>query len=436
MPARAVRTPTRPGIARRARAYVRGFTDLTSNARRLLIAATSLWVGIGIFGVLFNLYLIGLGYSVAFVGLLAALSTVGQAAVSLVLGRLLRGWPARTVMASATALATVTMAASAVFTAAFPLVALTLLQGAAIAAASIPSSPFIMEQAAVDRRAHLFSAYMASTNLGSMIGSLISGVIPAIGAVLPALDGNAVFQDRLGLLLGAGITAIGIGFLWRITSERAAPDDLAPGRRASSGGQVDEDETRGDVLAMMAATAFIALSLGAVYPLFNVYFATVHKASTATIGLLYAASGVLCTGGSLLGPLVARWGALPGLVAARAFTAPILLLFWIHPAVAIVFAAYIGRNILGQITGTLENTFTMERVPARMRAGVANWRTFSFNAGWTVGSLAAGAVVSRYGFDPVFLASACLTVAGTLTWYRRFAHQGFRPRFPIRGLDA
>src|SRR5206468_2393132 len=139
-----------------------------------------------------------------------------------------------------------------------------------------------------------------------------------------------------------------------------------------------------------------------------------------TIGVIYALSGVFATAASFVAPAVARWGALQGLVALRGLTAPIFLLFFIHPALPIVFAAFIGRNILGQITGTLENAFTMERVPARLRAATANWRQFAFNAGWTVASVAAGAVVSRYGFDPVFVASGVLTLVGVLTWYRRF----------------
>ena len=423
MPAPVANTPPHLGIAARAAAYARGFTGLSGDVRRLLAAAMSLWVGIGIFGVLFNLYLIALGYSVAFVGLLAALSTVGQAAVSLVLGPLLRGWPARTVMAAATALVATTMAASAIFTQAIPLVALVLLQGAGVAAATIPSSPFLMEQSRPAQRAHLFSSYTAATNLGSMAGSLISGLLPPLVGLV-ALRGQVVAQDRLGLLLGAALVLVGTLSLARIGSERVEPEEGTEVPSANAGAPEGEEQTRADLVAMMAATACIALSLGVVYPLLNVYFATVHHASTATIGLLYAASGVCCTLGSLLGPVAARRGALPGLVALRALTAPLLLLFWIHPALAVVCVAYIGRNVLGQITGTLENAFTMERVQPRFRGAVANWRTFAFNAGWTVGSLVAGAAVARYGFDPAFVASGALTVAGTLIWYRRFV----RPR--------
>jgi predicted MFS family arabinose efflux permease len=80
----------------------------------------------------------------------------------------------------------------------------------------------------------------------------------------------------------------------------------------------------------------------------------------------------------------------------------------------------------------LENTFSMERVPARQRGSVASWRTFSFNVGWTLGSVVAGVVVSRFGFDSVFVASALLTVASAFTWHRRFGRRRLLTRFPLR----
>lgn len=420
MPATAARRRTSPGITGRARAYLRSFAGATPNARRLLVATTCLWVGIGVFGVLFNLYLIALGYSVAFVGALAAVSTVGQASVSPVLGRLMRRRPARTVMLAASAASAATMALSAILIQAIPLVAITALLGAAIAAATIPASPFIMEQSTAAERARLFSAYSGASALGALIGSLISGVLPAISGALPLLRGQGLTQDRAGLLLGAAITAIGVWSLWRITDERVEDDTFVPPAGALDSGAGERDETRGDVLAMMAATAGIAVALGLVYPLFNVYFATVHHASTATIGLLYAISGAFCTAAVLFGPIAARLGTLQGLVIMRAFTAPLLLIFWAQPGLGLAFVAYIGRNILGQITGTLENTFAMEVVPRSLRGTVASWRAFSFNAGWTLGALIAGVVVARFGFSSMFVASALLTLAGSLTWYQRF----------------
>jgi MFS family permease len=398
---------------------LRTFTGLGANARHFLVGTVCLWVGIGIFGVLFNLYLVALGYEVTFVAILAATSTVGQAAVSLVLGPILRIWPARRVMLAATLGAACMMALSALFQAAALLVPVTALLGAAIAAAAIPASPFISTQVPMRRRAHLFSAYSAASTLGAMAGSLISGLLPALCAVLPMLGRQALSQDRTGLLLGAAITAVGVWSLWRITDATVDLDDEdhpALGHPDLSA----QDEARRNVLVMMAATALIAASLGLIYPLFNMYFATVHHASTASIGLLFAISGVFCTVAAFLAPVAARMGVPRGFVLMRALTAPVFLLFFFQPGFAVASVAYVIRNILGQITGTLENTFTMEVVPASVRAAAANWRTFAFNAAWTVASLLAGFVVARFGFPSVFVASAILTVAGCIVWYYGF----------------
>jgi predicted MFS family arabinose efflux permease len=88
--------------------------------------------------------------------------------------------------------------------------------------------------------------------------------------------------------------------------------------------------------------------------------------------------------------------------------------------VALAVVAYLGRNILGTMTGTLENSYSMEVMPPRLRATVASWRTFAFNVAWTGASVVAGVVIAHYGYERVFLSSGLLTAAGVATWYLRF----------------
>lgn len=409
----------------RLRAYLRVFAELSPNARRLLLATMCIWIAVGISGVIFNLYLLAVGHNVAFVGLLAAVTTVGQAAMSPAMGWLLRRYTARAVMAGGTAVLVLASVTSAVIVHAGVLVISSAIAGLAVSAATIPSSPYMMEHSTARQRSHLFAAYMASSNIGSMIGSLLSGVVPAIGALVPALHGNIVMMDRIALLVGAAIMSLGIWLFWSMRPEQPSADSAdRPGLPSPDSAPPDESETRRDVLAMMAATALIALALGAIYPFFNVYFSSRLHASTATIGFIYALSGVLCTCAAFAAPAIARWGTLNALSATRILSAPLFLLLWLHPGLALAAAAYIGRNILGTMTGTHENTFSMEVSPARLRGMVASWRTFAFNAGWTVSSLVAGLIVARYGFDVVFIASGVLTAAGVAVWRVRFARRG------------
>lgn len=414
------RAAGRRGVASAARAYVETFAHLKPNARRLLVANVCINVGVGLFGVLFNLYLVAIGYGLAFVGLVAAVNTVGQAAVAPVVGWGLRRFGARAVMTAGAGAMTLGLALSAITANAAILILASALSGAGLAIATIPAAPFMMEHASASERSHLFSAYFASNTVGSMIGSLLSGFVPAVAALLLAHQRAVVPGDRAGLLVGAAITAAGVWSFWRMGEETPAPDShdrpMAPlEERADS-----ESRLRRDVLVMLVATAVIALTMGAIMPFFNVYFAQRLHASTGTIGTIYALSGVVCTVAAFATPALGRWGRLHGFSAARTFTAPVFLLFALHPGVAVAAAAYIGRNSLGTISGALENTFAMEILPARLRGTVASWRAVAFNGGWTLGSLIAGIVVSRFGYDVIFITGGLLTVAGSAVYYARF----------------
>jgi len=407
-------------ILSRVGVYLRQFAALPADARRLLLGTVCIWIGIGVFGVLFNLYLVAIGQSIAFLGLLAAVSTAGQAGASPLIGWILRRYSPRQVMAVGAALMAATMILSALLTNGAALLAATLISGMAVSLATIPAYPLMMEQVTEEQRSHLFSAFMASSNLGSMIGSLLSGLVPALSSLLPALHGQVVGRDRIGLLAGGALSALCIWLFWSIRGDKAAEGSMDRPASPDAGYSADEDELRLDVLAMLGATGLIAVALGSIYPFFNVYFADSQHASTATIGSVFALSGVVCTVAAFAVPLVARAGVLRAFTLTRLLSAPMFLILSLHPGMALAVMAYLGRNILGTLTGTMENTFSMEVMPPRLRATVAGWRTFAFNVGWTGGSVAAGVAIAHYGYEPVFLSSFLLTVAGVATWYTRF----------------
>ena len=418
-------TRERQSVAQAVGVYLRTFAGLKPNARRLLLATLCINTGVGVFGVLFNLYLVALSYSLVFVGLVAAVSTVGQAGVAPFMGWTLRRYGARAVMAAGAAAMALTLGVAAVVTAGAALAAASALAGAAFSVATIPAAPYMMEHATAQERSHLFSAYFAAGTIGSMVGSLLSGAVPALAATLLGAHGQQVMADRLGLLSGAVVTGLGTWLFWSMRAEVPAADsaDRPVAFAEDDGG---EARTRGDVLVMLAATGAIALTMGATMPFFNVYFAARLHASTATIGGIYAASGVVCTLAAFLAPAAARRGRLPAFSMARLLTAPIFLFFWLHPVLALAATAYIARNALGTVSGALENTFAMEVLPARLRGIVASWRSFAFNAAWSLGSFVAGFVVAHYGYDVLFIVGAALTAGGAAGYFTRFAR-----RYPI-----
>jgi len=405
-------------------AYLRVFAELQPNARRLLLGTLCINVGIGVFGVLFNLYLVALGHTVSYVGLVAAATTVGQAAIALGVGLALRRVGERDILMAGAGAMALFSGLSALVTNEALIVVTAALSGAAFSTATIPALPYMMRHATARQRTHLFSAYFAASTIGSTIGSLLSGAVPAVVAALlhrrPGVDATAL-EDRVGLIVGALITAVGV--VWfRSMRHDVTPatdeDRPSPARRAEE--RRDERRLRRAVLVMLAATATIALSMGATMPFFNVYFAARLHASTGAIGTIFAVSGLVCAIVAFLAPVVGRWGRLRGFSAARVLTIPAFLLFWLHPGLALAAAAYIARNALGTTSGALENTYAMEILPTKLRGMVSGWRALAFNGGWSLGSLAAGVIVARLGYDAIFIGAAILTFAGSAVYYGYF----------------
>jgi len=409
------------GPVRATLAYLHVFVGLHPNARRMLLGNLCINVGLGVFGVLFNLYLVALHHSVGYVGLVAAATTTGQAAIAPLAGLALRRYSERAVLMAGAAIMALASGLSALVTNDVLLVVAAALSGVGFSTATIPALPYMMRYATIRQRTHLFSAYFASATIGTMIGSLLSGAVPTLTAGLIHAHGDTTaLYDRVGLLVGVLVTAIGV--VWFRSMRDSAPpldDEDYPTRTVTQAR--DEQRTRRAVLVMLLATVIIALSMGATMPFFNVYFATRLHAGTGTIGTIFAVSGLVCAVVAFLAPVFGRWGRLPGFNAARILTAPAFLLFWLHPGLGIATLAYIARNSFGTVSGALENTYSMEILPARLRGIVSGWRSLAYNGGWSVGSLAAGLIVARFGYDAIFLGAAVLTLVGSAVYYGYFA---------------
>jgi len=462
---RAGRAGGRPGRARAGAhavaAYFKTFATFGHGTRRLLWGTLCMNVGAGVFGVLFNLYLVALGYRLDFIGLVAAMSTVAQAASGPVIGWLLQRVSARTVMMAGSAALAVCWALSALVTSSAALAGATIGAGIGYAATTIPASPYMMEQATRRQRSHLFSAYFASATIGAMVGSILSGIVPALAGVLAVgatrgghgLDIAAlVAQDRLGMLVGAMFTALGVWYLAGM-SRAAQPDaegetPTAPNAANTIANTTIMEErpperSRRDVLVMLVATGTIAVTMGATLPFFNVYYQSRFQASTGTISVIFTLSGLVCAVMAFVAPAIGRGSRLRGFTVTRLLTAPAYLLLLVHPGLALAAVAYIARNSLGTISGSLENTFAMEVLPPRLRGMVAGWRSLAFNVGWSVGSLLAGVVVAWRGYEAIFAGSMALIVLGSAAyavqysaWSDRVAIAANRVRYAMAALPG
>ena len=88
--------------------------------------------------------------------------------------------------------------------------------GAAWAALIVPNMPFVIERAPAERVVAVSSLSFAVQMLSVTIGNLLGGLAPSLLLSFSALATDEIARDRLTLVSGVALSALGLLPLWRI----------------------------------------------------------------------------------------------------------------------------------------------------------------------------------------------------------------------------
>ncbi len=374
-----------------------------------------IYIGLGIFALVFNLYLTAQGHREDFVGLFAFANTAAIGGFAIPAGAISNRFGPRVCLAFASVAMGITGIALAFVVHPVLVIAGGIVYGMANALIFVPSGPFLVDNTGEDERLQAFSINFATMSSAQVLGSLASGYLPGILAVSLALGGPADAY-RLTLIAGALVCFFGaVPMLFARMGERrpivgtpTVPPrpPLAPSR------------ARRALLQFAGANLLVAIATGLILPFFNVYFADVLGASVELIGVIFAVASLLMVPFSLVGPAMARRiGTVNSIVAFRLVTAPFAFALAAFPSLALGAVAYVGRASFVSVTWPLDNAFAMTLMPPRMRATQAGIRSAAWNIGWSVASLVAGQAIVGVGYWVVFLASGLFMCAGVTAYY-------------------
>ena len=394
----------------------------------LLMANTFfVFTGMGIFVLIFNLYLASLGFREDYIGLFAFANTAAIGGFAIPAGALSNRFGPGACLAGASILMGVAAAAVGLVDDPVLIVVGGVVLGISNALIFVPSSPFLMDNSDDDERLWVFSANFAVMSVASVLGSLASGYLPSVFAALGGLEAaQSTPVYRLTLVTGAFVCLLGAApMVFVRANQRRVPDGRRPAPAVMALG---EAEARRAIVAFSVAVVLIAFATGLILPFFNVYFAEHLAASVEEIGIIYAAASLLMVPCSLLGPAVSRrFGTVSGIAIARALTIPFIISLAVVPSIGLGAVVYVARAALMSVTWPLDNAFAMELMPPRARAIQAGVRSASWNVGWAVASLVAGQLIVLVGYPAVFVASGLLTLAGTIYHYGAFREYQTRP---------
>ena len=399
-------------------AYWRRILDCGRDVQLMLVYALLSFFGLGITTLIYNLYLVRLGYDEAFIGAFNAVLTLSMGATCLALGFLINRFGTWTCLIAGAVQFSVTALALAFVTDGPALLVLAALNGIGGAFIQTAQMPFVIEWTPERHRATIAALSSALNSASIMVGSLVGGLLPGLVGVIANVDGEGAQAFRWTLVVGVVLSLASITPMLLMGEARHRP--TAAMRMAST--QLPDtgtrrNEVRRDLIAVVLIGLFLAFGVGTIEPFYNVLLEDMGT-PTASIGIIFAVSGLITTIASIgAPPLAQRIGLVTAQVWIRLMHVPVHLALIVFPTPAIVSLAYASRRVSGSMGWPLESAHVGGLLPQKARPHAFGLRSASWNFGYAVAAFASGQAIARTGsYLPAYISLTVFCILSALVY--------------------
>lgn len=406
--------------------YYHRVKAFSPNARKYLVSMVLFGAAMGVYRLLFNFYVLSLGYDEAILGNLITASSITSLVAALPMGYLadLLGRKNSLIIGS------LIVALSVLMMVLFPsipmFIMMNIFMGAAQSLSAVTMGPFLMENSGDEERTYLFSFSSGLRMTAASIGEWVGGYMPTwFGGWLGvnAISSPAYAWSMSAIVLGVLLSLIPNIMISRnrlLTNERSVFAPIAY--------MLKHPSLLGKLILPMLITS---IGAGLIMPFMNVFFRNVHGQSDASIGVLFAWGSLAMGIGLLIAPVLAeRYGKIQVVVVTQAISIPFLAMLGFSPWFGLSALAYYVRLTLMNMSTPVYQTFVMEQVEPESRAMIASLNSMAHNFGWAFSPTISGYFQVNYGFWPSFLSTILLYAIAIGMYYLFFWRNRVRIRQP------
>jgi MFS family permease len=400
------------------------------NARLYLLNVVIIGAAMGVFRLLFNFYVLSLGYNEALLGRLITVSSLTALLFALPMGYIADLIGRKNSLLISGALMSASIAVIVFWPSQGVLYAMNMVSGLGQSLAAVTMAPFLMENSGEKERTYLFSfssgLQMAMASMGNWIGGYLPTWI-GVSRGVPAVSSEAYAGALLVVSLTVALGLLPLAMLRTPRLQRSERSVFAPLSFASK-----QPALLGKLILPMLVTS---IGAGLIMPFMNVFFRQVHHQPDPVIGSLFAWGSLAMGVGLLLAPPLAdRMGKIQLVVVTQALSIPFLIILGFSPIFWMSTIAYYSRLALMNMSGPVYQTFVMEHVEPSARATVASLVSMAWNFGWAFSPTISGYLQVQYGFGPPFLGTIILYTISTIMYYAFFLRgKGLRRTEPVPG---
>jgi MFS family permease len=362
----------------------------------LFLGATSLFnIGMGIYFLLHNLFLLDRGFHEDSLGAVSSALGVGSLTGTMPAAFGLHRYGVRRLLVAAFAGVPLVSAIRVLWNTPEVLIGSAFAGGFLMSMYAVALAPTIAQWTTESARPFAFSLVF-SLGIGmGIFSSLIGGHLPAILSL------------RNALLLACAIAALGSVIAARLNIDAPAPKERA--------GHIYPRSRF--VGRFLIAVFLFSMATGSFNPFFSAYFSQTLHFRVNEIGFVAAAGQCVQVAAILCAPLVlSRLGVIAGVVSMQLATAVALALLsagfngWVAAA---LYALYTGFQYMSE-PGTF--SLLMDQVAPHERGGAAALNFLVASGTQALAALAAGFVIKNWGYTPVLVCAAVLVALAGVTF--------------------
>ena len=429
--------------------YAQQFKRFQRNARLYLISNALSGVTAGILLVLYNLYLVSLGYHTDFVGAVLFAGTIGAGLAIFPAGVCVDRFSGKVVLIGSSALIGLAGAGQILFRQPLPLFISAFVAGVGIAFLLVVNAPFLTVNSTPEERPHLFSMNISLGLVTLVLGEVLGGALPVwfrsmpwLMAPLPPWAASLLAGQpdprsyQLALLFAGVIAAPSFIPLFML---RAGGVDEGRGRlRRPAHSIIPHLQapswslalTRLNILLrtpfffLMLIYIFTGLGAGLFIPYFNIYFVQHLKASSSLFGLIDGGANAITALLTLVAPLLAkRLGRINTITLTRLVSIPLLLTIGLTGILPLAAFLYLFRQGSMDMSAGILQVYSMEAVSERYRGLANSSYQVSFQVPLAIATPIGGLIITYIGYPPIFLLGAFCYILAIITLWGRFGRR-------------
>ncbi|PZT51956.1 MFS transporter [Paenibacillus silvae] len=428
----------------------------TRNIQLFFLASLLYQIGNGMFSVLYNLYIQGLGYDDTMNGQIVSIQSLATAMMFIPIGFSGDKFSRKKLLIIGALFSGVFLIGRSFDYSSSGLLWFAVLSGLFASVFQVLAIPYLAENIKKSQLLKMFSYYsslvLASQVLGSLGGGVLADLLHSAGMAKVTSLQTVLF------LGGAATLAAFIPLLF--VSEKQMPlaeTDSARLRTkiqpSDTGLQAEENAKHSVVSAsderalksrdskliaqFVITQLLIGLGSGLVVPYLNLYFTNRFAVSLSGMSILIALGQIMTIVSMLIGPtLAARVGSVRAVVIFQVLSLPFLLLTGFTNLLLVASVSFLFRQALMNAANPIQSAILVDRVSDKRR-GIANsMMQTSFMIGWATMGPVQSYLVTTYGtywgYAVTFSITGSLYVISSLMYFFMFKE----PRPSAAALDS